>query len=81
MTFDYSESKKIEAEIYLCYSVIKKNAKENNQSIENETVRVMIHGVLHCMGYNDKVDNEKILMNEKEDFFLKMFHVKHYNHV
>jgi len=65
----------------LCYSVIKKHAKENRQRVENELVRVMIHGVLHCMGYNDKVDNEKMLMAEKEDLFLKMFHVKHYNHV
>ncbi len=81
MTFNYSESKKIEAEMYLCYSVIKKHAKKYNQSIDNEIVRVMAHGVLHCMGYNDKVDSEKILMTQKEDLFLKMFHVKHYNHV
>ena len=81
ITFDYTNSKKIETEIYLCYVTIKKNAKENNQSAENETVRVMIHGVLHCMGYNDKCDKEKKVIMDKENAFLKMFHVKQYNHV
>jgi rRNA maturation RNase YbeY len=81
ITFDYTDFKKIEAEIYLCYSIIKKNALENRQSAENELVRVIIHGVLHCMGYNDKSKNKKKLMTDKENIFLKLFHVKHSNHV
>ena len=81
ITFDYTDFKKIEAEIYLCYSTIMKNASENRQSIENELVRVIIHGVLHCMGYNDKSKKEKNLMTDKENVFLKLFHVKHSNHV
>ena len=81
ITFNYSVLRKIKAEIYLCYSIIKKQAAENSQSVENEVVRVMIHGALHCMGYNDKSDKEKKLMTDKENSFLKMFHVKHYNYV
>ena len=81
ITFDYTDFKKIEAEIYLCYSIIKKNALENNQSVENELVRVIIHGVLHCMGCDDKSKKEKKLMTDKENIFLKLFHVKHFKHV
>ena len=81
ITFDYSKSKKIQAEMYLCYSTIKRNSKTESQSIENEVVRVIIHGLLHCMGYNDKNDNDIKLMRSKENAFLKMFHVKQLNNV
>tara|TARA_B100001559_G_scaffold188330_1_gene157571 strand:- start:2630 stop:3061 length:432 start_codon:yes stop_codon:yes gene_type:complete len=81
ITFDYSKSKKIQAEMHLCFSVIERNAKENMQSPENEMVRVIIHGLLHCMGYNDKNNSDRDLMRNKEDSFLKMFHVKQFNNV
>ena len=81
ITFDYSKSKKIQAEMHLCFSVIERNAKENMQSPENEMVRVIIHGLLHCMGYNDKNNADRELMRKKEDSFLKMFHVKQFNNV
>ena len=67
--------------MYLCYTTILKNSKENHQSAENETLRVIIHGLLHCMGYNDKNDNDRKLMRNKEESFLKMFHVKQFNNV
>tara|TARA_B100001250_G_scaffold354097_1_gene327780 strand:- start:520 stop:966 length:447 start_codon:yes stop_codon:yes gene_type:complete len=81
ITFDYSKSKIIHAEMYLCYSTIVRNSKENSQTVENEIVRVIIHGLLHCMGYNDKNDNETELMRIKEESFLKMFHVKQLKNV
>ena len=81
ITFDYSKSKKIQAEMHLCFSVIERNAKENMQSPVNEMVRVIIHGLLHCMGYNDKNNADRELMRKKEDSFLKMFHVKQFNNV
>ena len=67
--------------MYLCFSVIERNAKENMQSPENEMVRVIIHGLLHCMGYNDKNNADRELMRKKENCFLKMFHVKQFNNV
>ena len=51
------------------------------QTAENEMVRVIIHGLLHCMGYNDKNNADRELMRKKEDSFLKMFHVKQFNNV
>ena len=67
--------------MHLCFSVIERNAKENMQTTENEMVRVIIHGLLHCMGYNDKNNADRELMRKKENFFLKMFHVKQFNNV
>ena len=67
--------------MHLCFSVIERNAKENTQTTENELVRVIIHGLLHCMGYNDKNNADIELIREKEDSFLKMFHVKQFNNV
>ena len=67
--------------MYLCFSVIERNAKGNMQTTENEMVRVIIHGLLHCMGYNDKNNADRELMRKKEDSFLKMFHVKQFNNV
>ena len=67
--------------MYLCYSKIEKNSKINSQTIENETVRVMIHGLLHCMGYNDKNYKQKQLMRNMENSFLEMFHVKQFKNV
>ena len=53
--------------------------KENSTTFENsfneELKRVMIHGILHLIGYNDKSDKEKELMREKENFYLNMFYI------
>jgi ssRNA-specific RNase YbeY (16S rRNA maturation enzyme) len=43
---------------------------------DDELKRVIIHGVLHFMGFNDKTDDEKSLIRKKEDSALEMFHVK-----
>jgi probable rRNA maturation factor len=53
--------------------------KENSTTFENsfneELKRVMIHGILHLIGYNDKSDKEKELMREKENFYLNIFYI------
>ena len=67
--------------MYLCCSTIQKNSKINSQTTENELIRVMIHGVLHCMGYNDKNDKQKKIMRNMENSFLEMFHVKQFKNV
>ena len=47
-----------------------KNASENMQSIENESFRLLSHGLLHCMGYKDNTLEEKAIMRKKEDEFI-----------
>ena len=77
ITFNYSSDDKLEAEFFVSFWAINKSAKEHSQTVENETLRVIIHGALHCMGYNDDDKEEIDNMRKMEDTFISMFHVKH----
>ena len=81
ISFDYSKNKTLRAEFFVSLWAIELSAEEFSQSIENETIRVMVHGVLHCLGYTDSSDSDKKHMRRLEDQFLNMFHVKPQNHV
>ena len=70
ITFDYSKSKTIIAEVFISREMMIKNASENMQSIENEFFRLLSHGLLHCMGYNDNTVEEKAIMRKKEEEFI-----------
>lgn len=72
ITFDYSEENIISGDILISIDRIKENAKDFNCSEENELNRVIIHGILHLIKYNDKTNSEKIEMREKEDYYLKL---------
>ena len=70
ITFDYSKSKTIIAEGFISREMMIKNASENTQSIENEFIRLLSHGLLHCMGYKDNTVEEKAIMRKKEEEFI-----------
>jgi rRNA maturation RNase YbeY len=53
------------------------NSKKFKTSFEDELLRVMVHGLLHFMGYDDSTDLETKQMRDKEDNNLKSFHVEH----
>lgn len=73
LTFNYSEKKKsITAEIYSSIDRVRENAKLFNVSFEEELHRVIIHGILHCMGYHDKNDRDQRKMHNKEDECLRL---------
>ncbi len=70
ITFDYCENDIISGDIFISIDRIKENAKTFKTTFENELYRVMIHGILHLVGYNDKTDKEQKQMREKENFYL-----------
>ena len=76
ITFDYSLNKALKAEIFISMWAVKTSALNQKQSIENETLRVISHGVLHCMGFKDKTAKQIKAIRQKEDEFIEMFHVK-----
>jgi rRNA maturation RNase YbeY len=76
ITFDYSSNKALKAEIFISMWAVETSAVELDQSVENEALRVISHGVLHCMGFKDKTANQIKTIREKEDEFIEMFHVK-----
>lgn len=77
ITFDYTESKAIKAEAYISCDALKKNAKLHAETIESESLRLLSHALLHCLGYNDKTNEQKELMRSKEEDCINLFHVKH----
>ena len=67
---DYEEEK-VEGEIYISIPQVEKNAKEFDQSYSKELARIIIHGSLHLLNYDDSTADAKIAMTEKENFLLK----------
>ncbi|MGB4653959.1 MAG: rRNA maturation RNase YbeY [Bacteroidales bacterium] len=70
ITFDYTEGKCISGEIYINVDMVRENANTYNCSISDEIHRVMVHGVLHLLGYKDESISDKEKMTKKEDFYL-----------
>ncbi|MGO4919972.1 rRNA maturation RNase YbeY [Maribacter spongiicola] len=76
ITFDYVSGKNVSGDLYISIDRVKENAEEFNVSFDNELKRVMIHGVLHLMGYSDKSDTATAEMRAKEEEKIKLFHVE-----
>jgi probable rRNA maturation factor len=70
ITFNYVEGNRISGDLFISSDRIKENSVEYNTTLIKELYRVMFHGVLHLIGYNDKTVDEKKVMREKEDFYL-----------
>ena len=75
ISFDYTMGKEVAGDIFISIERVTENAKEFKVSFEEELKRVLIHGVLHYMGYKDKTDEEKQVMRNKENDCLQLFSV------
>ena len=76
ITFGDLEDKKISGDIAISIERVLDNSKTYGVEFEDELKRVMVHGLLHIMGYNDKASDDKSVMSQKENKAIKMFHVK-----
>jgi len=72
ISFDYTLGKLISGDIFISVERVKENAQKFQTSFVDELHRVMIHGVLHYCGYNDKTQEEKKQMRSKEDYYLSL---------
>lgn len=73
ITFDNSEeSGMIESDVFISIDRVKENAAEQSVAVETELHRVMIHGVLHLLGFSDKTESDQKVMREKEDACLSL---------
>jgi len=75
ITFNYCIDNNISSDIMISIDRVKENSTTFENSFNEELKRVMIHGILHLIGYNDKSNKEKELMREKENFYLNMFYI------
>jgi len=76
ITFDYSKEKLLFGDIYISTDRVKENSKTYNTYFNQELFRVIIHGVLHLCGFNDKTEEEKNLIRSKENEFLSLINCK-----
>jgi probable rRNA maturation factor len=81
ISFNYSSKESLRAEFFISLWAVERSAEEESQSVENECLRVIVHGVLHCLGFNDASLQEKAKMRTLENNFIDMFHVKQKAHV
>ncbi|MBQ9212817.1 MAG: rRNA maturation RNase YbeY [Bacteroidales bacterium] len=70
ITFDYVKNNIISGDLFISYDRIKDNAEKFNVLRETELLRVMIHGVLHLVGYDDITYELEKEIHQKEDFYL-----------
>ncbi|PKP35241.1 MAG: rRNA maturation RNase YbeY [Bacteroidetes bacterium HGW-Bacteroidetes-17] len=74
ITFDYSGDKSIlSGDAYISIDRAKENAILYKQTLQKEVKRLLIHGLLHLIGYSDKNEKAKKLMRELEDRYLEKF--------
>ena len=66
----------LNGDIYISFPRVMENALKFKQKSADELHRVMIHGVLHLIGYNDSTKSEKQLMHSKEDYYLALLNSK-----
>ena len=77
ISFNDSKGTVLNGNIAISIDRVKENAERYKASFKDELLRVMVHGLLHFMGYNDSSEKETRQMRDKEDDNLKTFHVEH----
>ncbi len=73
ITFDYCDGIIISGDIFISVDTVLSNSKEFEVSFETELLRILIHGVLHLCGQDDKTPELRAEMTEKEDLALKAY--------
>lgn len=73
IAFDGNSGSIVNGDIYISKDTVKRNACNYKASLDNEMLRVMIHGLLHLSGYDDKTECEKENMHRIEDRWLNIF--------
>ncbi len=74
LTFDYSSGLVLNGDIVISIDTVRSNSILYSTSIDDELLRVIIHGFLHLLGFNDKSSEESRKMRELEDGALNIFY-------
>ena len=72
ITFDYGDSTGIQGDVFISIDRVKENSQKFETTFDDELHRVVVHGVLHLLGYSDKTKAAKSLMRKKEDAYLSL---------
>jgi len=73
ITFNFNEGKRVSGDLYISMDRVKQNANKFNTTFQEEILRVIVHGVLHLLGYDDKTKLQKQKMRLLEKNALNLF--------
>ncbi len=76
ITFDYYKGDILSGDIFISLDTLQSNAEEFHTSFEDEFYRVFCHSLLHLIGFNDKSDEEILVMRREEERCLKILRSK-----
>ena len=72
ITFDYCEKDILSGDLFISIDSVRENAAYYGVAFADELDRVMVHGLLHLIGYDDHTEEEITTMRSKENYYLKM---------
>ena len=72
ITFDYCEKDVLSGDLFISIDSVRENALYYGVPFEDELDRVMVHGLLHLIGYDDHTPEQQAEMRAKEDYYLQM---------
>ena len=72
ITFDYCEGLKLSGDLFISVDSVRENAVFYGTEFEDELNRVIVHGILHLVGYDDHTDADQKVMRSKEDYYLEL---------
>ena len=72
ITFDYCEGDTVSGDLFISIDSVRENAAFYGATFEDELDRVMVHGVLHLLGYDDHTPEDIAMMREKENYYVKL---------
>ena len=72
ITFDYCEGDRLSGDLFISVDTVRENSVEYGTEFDDELNRVIVHGVLHLIGYDDHNDSDIAEMRKKEDYYLSL---------
>ncbi len=70
ITFDYCEGNTLSGDLFISVDSVRENSIFYNVDFETELNRVIVHGLLHLIGYDDHTEDDIKVMREKENYYL-----------
>lgn len=72
ITFDYCEGNVLSGDLFISIDTVRENAAEYGAEFDEELHRVIVHGLLHLIGYDDRTPEEEMEIHRKEDYYLSI---------
>ena len=72
ITFDYCEGDRLSGDLFISIDSVRENALEYGTDFSDELNRVMVHGILHLIEYDDHTEEDIAMMRKKENYYLSL---------